>query len=122
MTTRQLLIGGEWVDGADGGYDVVNPATEEVVDEAPEASAAQAHDAARAAREAFDSWSRTKPEVRAELLAEDGRRDQGALRGPAAARDRGDGLHRDGRQADAGAHRVDALRDVRAATRWSRTT
>ncbi len=68
MTTRQLLIGGEWVDGADGGYDVVNPATEEVVDEAPEASVTQAHDAARSAREAFDSWSQTKPEVRAELL------------------------------------------------------
>ena len=68
MTTRQLLIGGKWVDGADGGYDVVNPATEEVVDQAPEASAAQAHDAARAARDAFDSWSRTKPEYRAELL------------------------------------------------------
>ena len=29
------------------------------------------------------------------------------------------GLHRDGRQADAGADGVDALRDVRAATRWS---
>ena len=68
MTTRQLLIGGNWVDGAEGGYDVVNPATEEVVDQAPEASAAQAHDAARAARDAFDSWSRTKPEYRAELL------------------------------------------------------
>ena len=30
MTDRQLLIGGEWVDGADGGYDVVNPATEDL--------------------------------------------------------------------------------------------
>jgi acyl-CoA reductase-like NAD-dependent aldehyde dehydrogenase len=68
MTTRQLLIGGEWVDGHDGGYAVVNPATEEVVDEAPEASIAQAEDAARAARAAFETWSRTKPEYRAELL------------------------------------------------------
>ena len=68
MTTRQLLIGGEWVDGSDGGYDVVNPATEEVVDAAPEASAQQAHDAARVARDAFGSWSQTKPEQRAELL------------------------------------------------------
>ncbi len=55
MSTRQLLIGGEWVDGADGGYDIVNPATEDVVDVAPEASVAQAQDAARAARAAFDS-------------------------------------------------------------------
>jgi acyl-CoA reductase-like NAD-dependent aldehyde dehydrogenase len=68
--TRQLLIGGEWVDGEEGGYDVVNPATEAVVDEAPEASATQAHDAARAARDAFESWSQTTPEVRAELLLE----------------------------------------------------
>ena len=103
MSTRQLLIGGEWVDGADGGYDVVNPATEEVVGVAPEASAAQALDAARAAQDAFPAWSQTTPEDRAELLAEGRRRDQGALRGPAAARDRRDRLHRDGRQADAGA-------------------
>jgi acyl-CoA reductase-like NAD-dependent aldehyde dehydrogenase len=68
MTTRQLLIGGEWLDGADGGYAVVNPATEDPIDEAPEASVGQAEDAARAARAAFDSWSQTKPEVRAELL------------------------------------------------------
>jgi acyl-CoA reductase-like NAD-dependent aldehyde dehydrogenase len=66
--TRQLLIGGEWVDGAAGGYDVVNPATEEVVGVAPEASEAQAADAARAAQTAFASWSQTAPEVRAELL------------------------------------------------------
>ena len=69
MSTRQLLIGGEWVDGADGGYDIVNPATEDVVDVAPEASVAQAQDAARAARAAFDGWSQTKPEFRADLLA-----------------------------------------------------
>jgi acyl-CoA reductase-like NAD-dependent aldehyde dehydrogenase len=65
---HQLLIGGEWVDGADGGYDIVNPATEEVVGSAPEASAAQAADAARAARDAFDAWSQTSPEERARLL------------------------------------------------------
>ena len=36
----QLLIGGEWVDGATGTSPIVNPATEEVVGEAPEASVA----------------------------------------------------------------------------------
>ena len=41
-----LLIGGEWRDGSGGTYPVVNPATEEVVGEAPEATA----DDARAAR------------------------------------------------------------------------
>jgi acyl-CoA reductase-like NAD-dependent aldehyde dehydrogenase len=62
------LIGGEWVDGADGGYEIVNPATEEVVGVAPEASEAQALDAARAARQAFPAWSQTSPDTRAELL------------------------------------------------------
>ncbi len=68
MATPQLLIGGEWVDGADGGYEIVNPATEEVVGVAPEASEEQALGAARAAREAFPAWSQTSPDVRAELL------------------------------------------------------
>ena len=68
MATPQLLIGGEWIDGADGGYEVVNPATEEVVGVAPEASERQALDAARAAQETFPAWSQTSPDVRAELL------------------------------------------------------
>jgi acyl-CoA reductase-like NAD-dependent aldehyde dehydrogenase len=64
----QLLIGGSWVDGAAGTYPIVNPATEEIVGHAPEATAAQAQAAAEAARDAFDSWSRTTPEQRSELL------------------------------------------------------
>lgn len=68
MAEPKLLIGGEWVGGADGGYDVVNPATEEVVGVAPEASEQQALDAARAAQEAFPAWSQTSPDVRADLL------------------------------------------------------
>ncbi|MCO5317095.1 MAG: aldehyde dehydrogenase family protein [Microthrixaceae bacterium] len=62
-----LVIGGENVPGAST-YDIVNPATEEVVAQAPEASVDQANAAVEAAAEAFDSWSRTKPEHRAELL------------------------------------------------------
>jgi phenylacetaldehyde dehydrogenase len=65
---ERLLIGGDWVEGGDGGYEIVNPATEEAVGVAPEASVEQAHDAARAARQAFDSWSQTTPEHRADLL------------------------------------------------------
>jgi phenylacetaldehyde dehydrogenase len=63
-----MLIGGERVDGADGTYAVVNPATEQVVGEAPEASVEQVEAAAEAAAAAFPAWSRTKPEHRAELL------------------------------------------------------
>jgi acyl-CoA reductase-like NAD-dependent aldehyde dehydrogenase len=66
--TYRLLIGADWVDGAAGTYPIVNPATEEVVGEAPEASADQARQAARAAREAFDSWSQTSPKQRSKLL------------------------------------------------------
>ncbi|MGZ6975690.1 MAG: aldehyde dehydrogenase family protein [Acidimicrobiia bacterium] len=64
----RLLIGGDWVAGGDGSYPVVNPATEAVVAEAPEASADQARAAAAAAREAFPAWSRTRPAERAALL------------------------------------------------------
>ena len=65
--TYRLVIGGESVDGAST-YDIVNPATEEVVAAAPEASVEQANAAVDAAAAAYESWSRTKPERRAELL------------------------------------------------------
>ncbi len=65
---ERLLIGGEWVDGGDGGYDIVNPATEEIVGVAPEASVEQARAAAKAAHDAFPAWSRLKPQARAALL------------------------------------------------------
>ena len=64
----RLLIGGEWVDGANGTYSIVNPATEEIVGEAPEASVDQALAAARAAQEAFPKWASTPPAERARLL------------------------------------------------------
>ncbi len=64
----KLIIGGDRPAGGAGTYDVINPATEEVVGRAPEATTAQAADAAAAAAEAFDAWSRTTPEDRCELL------------------------------------------------------
>jgi acyl-CoA reductase-like NAD-dependent aldehyde dehydrogenase len=64
----KVLVGGSWVDGALGTYDVVNPATEQVVGAAPEASEQQVRDAAAAAKDAFASWSRTPPAERADLL------------------------------------------------------
>ena len=63
-----LLVGGDRVAGARGTYGVVNPATEDVVGLAPEASVDQVEAAARAAAEAFPVWSRTQPSVRGELL------------------------------------------------------
>ena len=64
----RLLIGGDWVPGSAGSYDVVNPATETVIDRAPEATAADADAAAQAAHDALPAWKRTRPEERANLL------------------------------------------------------
>ncbi|MEV6649203.1 aldehyde dehydrogenase family protein [Streptomyces sp. NPDC051219] len=65
---QRLFIGGEWAEPDEGHYEVVNPATEQVVGLAPEASRAQVYAAASAAREAFADWSRTRPEERARVL------------------------------------------------------
>ena len=64
----QVCIGGEWFDGGLGSYDIVNPATEAVVGNAPQGSVEQSLAATEAAAEAFASWSRTTPEERANLL------------------------------------------------------
>ncbi|MFJ6791655.1 aldehyde dehydrogenase family protein [Streptomyces angustmyceticus] len=64
----RLFIGGEWVEPDEGHYEVLDPATEEAVGLAPEASRAQVHQAAAAAREAFATWSRTSPQERAAVL------------------------------------------------------
>jgi acyl-CoA reductase-like NAD-dependent aldehyde dehydrogenase len=68
MEPGRLLVDGEWINPDSGHYDVVNPATEQVVGQAPEASEKQANDAAAAAKEAFHSWSRTSQEERSNLL------------------------------------------------------
>src|SRR4051794_10030094 len=64
----KLWIGGEAVEGGDGTYEVVNPATEEVVGLAPEASEEDSRAAAEAAARAFPAWSQTTPAERAALL------------------------------------------------------
>ncbi|MFI5688700.1 aldehyde dehydrogenase family protein [Streptomyces sp. NPDC051636] len=66
---QRLFIGGAWVDPDGGHYPVTDPATEETVGWAPEASRDQAHAACTAAREASGPWSRTPPEERAAVLA-----------------------------------------------------
>jgi len=65
----QLFIGGKWVEASAGTYEVVDPATEEVVGTAPNATAADAEAAAAAAREAWPAWAATPPEERAALMA-----------------------------------------------------
>ncbi|MFC8512821.1 aldehyde dehydrogenase family protein [Streptomyces sp. NPDC057257] len=65
---QRLFVGGEWVEPDDGRYAVVDPATEETIGWAPEASRDQVLAACAAAREAFGPWSRTAPEERAAIL------------------------------------------------------
>ena len=65
---HQLLIGGKWVDASDGTYDIINPATEEVVGRAPNASAADALAAAAAAKEAQPAWAALSVEERGDLM------------------------------------------------------
>lgn len=64
----KLFVGGEWVEPGGGHYDVIDPASEQLVGPAPEASKEQVRDAARAAADAFGPWSRTRPEERAAIL------------------------------------------------------
>jgi aldehyde dehydrogenase (NAD+) len=66
----RLYIGGEWVEPAgDGTIDVINPTTEEVLGRIPEGTAEDADRAVRAARAAFDGWSRVSPYERARYCA-----------------------------------------------------
>ncbi|GAA0387791.1 aldehyde dehydrogenase family protein [Microbispora corallina] len=67
---RQLFVNGAWVPSSSGeGIDVVNPATEEVVDRVPAGTPADVEAAVAAARAAFPSWSATSPSERAGRLA-----------------------------------------------------
>ncbi|MFF7123413.1 aldehyde dehydrogenase family protein [Streptomyces sp. NPDC008240] len=65
---QRLFVGGQWVEPDAGYYPVVDPATEETVGQAPEASVEQVREACAAAREAFGAWSRTSPGERAAVL------------------------------------------------------
>jgi aldehyde dehydrogenase (NAD+) len=65
----RVPIGGKWVEpeGTET-IDVVNSTSEEVMGSIPACTPADADRAVRAAREAFDSWSRTSRQERADYL------------------------------------------------------
>jgi succinate-semialdehyde dehydrogenase/glutarate-semialdehyde dehydrogenase len=64
-----LLIGGEWRDASDGGvFDVEDPSTGKVIASAADATSEDAMAALDAADKAQDSWARTAPRQRAEIL------------------------------------------------------
>src|SRR4029453_15352742 len=65
----EMLIGGEWRQAtASEVIEVVNPATEETVDEVPAASVADIELAVENAKRAFPGWSTTDVEKRAAIL------------------------------------------------------
>ncbi len=64
-----LLINGEWVPASNGTYEIINPATEEIVGLAPNASAEDGFAAAAAARAALPGWSATPVDDRLALMA-----------------------------------------------------
>jgi acyl-CoA reductase-like NAD-dependent aldehyde dehydrogenase len=63
----RLLIGGKLVPGA-ATFDVINPATEQVVAACPRADLAQLNQAVAAAKEAFPAWAATPLAERGRLL------------------------------------------------------
>ena len=65
---KQLLVGGKWVDGANGTLPVEDPATEETLTEVADASPDDAVKALDAAVETQKEWQATPPRERGEIL------------------------------------------------------
>ncbi len=66
----KVFIGGEWVEPeASGTLEVVNSTSEETMGSIPACTAADADRAVAAAREAFESWSQTSLQERADYMS-----------------------------------------------------
>ena len=68
MLDTQMLIGSNFVAGAEAAEAVVDPKTEDKIVNLPDASPAQVDAAVNAAVKAFQTWSRTTPAERSALL------------------------------------------------------
>ncbi|PSR36933.1 MAG: succinate-semialdehyde dehydrogenase (NADP(+)) [Sulfobacillus thermosulfidooxidans] len=69
IANAQLFIGGEWVQSASGTYfDVINPATEQVIARVPDAGPDDMRRAIDAARAAQASWADAPAADRAQIL------------------------------------------------------
>jgi succinate-semialdehyde dehydrogenase/glutarate-semialdehyde dehydrogenase len=67
-TPTQLLIDGQWVDGSDGTFEVLDPATGATICAVPRAGLADVDKALAAAAGAQPEWAATAPRERAEVL------------------------------------------------------
>jgi len=69
VPTNKQLIGGSWVDAADGRrWELINPATEEAIASVPFGGSADAQAAIEAASAAADSWANLGPYRRSDIL------------------------------------------------------
>ena len=70
MQTYRMLVDGEWVESKSGkSFDVMNPATDEVLAKVPEGGAADVDRAVKAARRAFDEgWRDVTAQERGRIL------------------------------------------------------
>jgi aminobutyraldehyde dehydrogenase len=68
MLETNMLIGSDFVAGTDAPEPIVNPKTEEVITNLPDASVTQVDAAVSAAEKAFKTWSQTTPAERSALL------------------------------------------------------
>jgi succinate-semialdehyde dehydrogenase/glutarate-semialdehyde dehydrogenase len=65
---NQMLIGGKWTDSEAGSFDVLNPATGDVLTAVPAGRIEDMAAAVDAAAAALPGWAATAPRVRSELL------------------------------------------------------
>ncbi len=68
MTTTDLFIDNQWLPGADGSFDVVDPATGETIRAVSDGNEADATAAVDAAAAALTSWRKVAPRERGEIL------------------------------------------------------
>jgi succinate-semialdehyde dehydrogenase/glutarate-semialdehyde dehydrogenase len=64
----QQFLGGKWVDGSAGSFEVLNPSTEAAICSVPRAGADDVTAAVSAAADALPAWAATAPRERAEVL------------------------------------------------------
>ena len=66
---KHNLIGANWCDASDGAViDIINPATNTLIDKVPESTKEDCDKAVEAAREGFSKWSKRPLHERADIL------------------------------------------------------
>lgn len=69
MDFSKLYINGEWIDSSSGELiDVENPSDRSIIARVPRGNEEDVNRAVKSARDAFETWSRTKVETRIELM------------------------------------------------------